>query len=136
MTRYTEEVDNLETKELELMENADTLRATHQKNEAALALTQSLVDEEIELLDQRAIECKKQCDEVINERKSLVSDLDEDLLSLYERLMKSKGGDALVSAGTGQCSGFHMKLVPSTMISVQAKKDVTQCENCGSILYI
>jgi predicted nucleic acid-binding Zn-ribbon protein len=73
---------------------------------------------------------------VINERKSLVSDLDEDLLSLYDRLMTSKGGDALVSAGTGQCSGCHMKLVPSTMISVQAKKDVTQCENCGRILYI
>jgi predicted nucleic acid-binding Zn-ribbon protein len=136
VTRYTEEVDDLETKELELMENADTLRATHQKKEAALALTQSLVDEEIELLDQRAIECKKQCAEVINERKSLGSDLDEDLLSLYDRLMTSKGGDALVSAGTGQCSGCHMKLVPSTMISVQAKKDVTQCENCGRILYI
>lgn len=134
--RYTEEVDELETKELELMETADTLRAAHQKAESALALTQSLVDEEIELLDQRAIQCNKQCEEVIGERKSLAADFDEDLLSLYDRLMKSKGGDAIVSAGTGQCSGCHMKLVPSTMISVQAKKNVTQCENCGRILYI
>ena len=79
---------------------------------------------------------QKQKEEVITERKSLSTGIDEDLVSLYDRLMKSKGGDAVVSSGSGQCGGCHMKLIPSTMISVQAAKEVTQCENCGRILYM
>ena len=134
--RYNEDVDQLETSELELMEKADTLSETRQKAEKALALTQSMVDEEIAQLDQRAAECKAQHDEVTSGRATLVADIDDDTLSLYERLMKSKGGDAIVSATNKQCTGCHMKLVPSTMINVKAEKEIVQCENCGRILYL
>lgn len=133
--RYTQEIDDLETNELELMEKADELRASHQKAEEALAVTQGMVNEEIDLLEKRAVESRSQLDEVKQERGKLAEGIDEDLLSLYDRLMKSKGGDAVVSAGKGQCSGCHMKLVPATMIQIQSEKDVTQCENCGRILY-
>ena len=134
--RYNNEVDELETKELELMEHADSLVAARTKTEDALALTQGMVDEEIAQLGQRESECNNQLAEVKGEREKLVSDVDEDLLSLYERLMKSKGGDAVVSAEKSTCAGCHMKLVPATMIKVQAEKEVTQCENCGRILYL
>ena len=136
IARYNQEVDELETKELELMENADMLRVDLDKAEAALALTQGMVDEEIAQLDQRANEVKAQHEEVRNERAKLASAVDADLLSLYERLMSSKGGDAIVSAEKSQCHGCHMKVVPATMIKVQAEKEVTQCENCGRILHL
>lgn len=134
--RYNNEVDDLETSELELMEKADVLQADHKKATDALAITQGMVDEEIALLDQRAQECKNQYEEVKAEREKLTAGVDEDLLSLYERLMKSKGGNAVVAAEKSQCKGCHMKLVPATIISVQSEKDITQCENCGRILYI
>jgi predicted nucleic acid-binding Zn-ribbon protein len=136
ISRYNEEVDELETKELELMEKADSLRAELQKAEDALALTQGMVDEEIAQLEQRSEEVKAQHEEVSAERAKLAADVDEDMLSLYERLMASKGGDAIVSAENSQCHGCHMKVVPSTMINVQAEKQMTQCENCGRILYL
>lgn len=136
ITRYSEEVDELETRELELMEKADDLRAAQDKVKTALNLTQGMVDEEIAELDEKIAQCTKQRAEVQADRQSLTADFDEDLLSLYERLMKSKGGDALVSAEKGQCGGCHMKVVPSTMIKVQADKEITQCENCGRILYL
>ena len=136
VTRYTAEIDDFETSELELMEKSDALRTAHDKVKAALDLTQSMVDEEITQLAKKGSECSKQREEVIAERKSSAKNLDEDLLSLYERLMKSKGGDAIVSVDKGQCGGCHMKVVPSTMIHVQAEKEVTQCENCGRILYL
>ena len=136
ISRYNEEVDELETQELELMEKADSLRAELQKAEDALALTQGMVDEEIAQLEQRSEEVKAQHEEVSAERAKLAADVDEDMLSLYERLMASKGGDAIVSAENSQCHGCHMKVVPSTMIKVQAEKQMTQCENCGRILYL
>ena len=95
-----------------------------------------MVDEEIAQLDQRAAEVKAQHEEVSDERTKLASAVDADLLSLYERLMSSKGGDAIVSAEKSQCHGCHMKVVPATMIKVQAEKEVTQCENCGRILHL
>lgn len=134
--RYNEEVDTLETSELELMENADVLTAKRGQAEDALTLTQKLVDDEITQLEKRASEDKKQLNEVKEERKKLSSEVDEDLLALYDQLMKSKGGDAIVSADKGQCSGCHMKLVPATIISLQSEKAVTQCENCGRILHL
>lgn len=136
ITRYNEQVDEFETQELELMEKADALRAEQKKAEAALAITQEMVDEEIANLGKQLEECTKQLDEVKADRAKLAEALDEDLLSLYDRLMNSKGGDAVVDAGKGQCSGCHMKLVPATMINIQSEKEVTQCENCGRILYI
>ena len=136
IVRYDEEVDQFETNELELMEKADGLREAQRAIEKALGLTQSMVDEEITQLDQRATEVTKRYDEVKTERITLASAIDEELLSLYERLMSSKGGDAIVSAENRQCHGCHMKLVPSTMIKVQAEKEVAQCENCGRIIHL
>ncbi len=136
IVRYNEQIDDYETQELELMEKADALRDTQKQAEEALAITQGMVDEEIANLETRLEENKKQLAEVKAERAKLAAALDEDLCSLYDRLMKSKGGDAVVSADKGQCSGCHMKLVPATIISVQGDKNITQCENCGRILYI
>lgn len=136
INRYNAEVDQLETNELELMEKADNLRVDLQKAEDTLALTQSLVDEEIAQLEQRGLQAKQQHEENEAERSKLAAEIDEDLLSLYERLMKSKGGDAIVSADKGQCHGCHMKVVPATMIKLQAEKEITQCENCGRILHL
>ena len=136
INRYNEEVDDLETQELELMEKADELRLGLQKAEDALALTQGMVDEEIAQLDQRSTNVQAELEKVSSERANLSMGVDEDLLSLYDRLMTSKGGDAIVSAEKGQCHGCHMKVVPATMIKVQAQKEITQCENCGRILYL
>jgi len=95
-----------------------------------------MVDEEIAQLDQRAKEVSAQHEEVSAERTKLAANIDEELLSLYDRLIVSKGGDAIVSAEKSQCHGCHMKVVPATMIKVQAEKEVAQCENCGRILHL
>ena len=82
--RYDQQVDDYETQELELMEKADTLRADQKTAESALALTQSMVDEEIADLGKRLTEYQKQLTEVQEERGTLAEAVDEDLLSLYE----------------------------------------------------
>ena len=134
--RYSEEIDGYETNELELMEKADELSEIQQKAAEALALTESSVKEQIATLDQRATECQTQLEEVREARTPIAQEIDKDVLELYERLMKSKGGSAVVEASNNQCTGCHMKLVPATLIAVQAQKGIVQCENCGRILYL
>ena len=136
VVRYTEMVDDLETQELELMEKADDLKAAHASATEALATTQKLVDDEIAELDEKAAQSQARLNELSAERASLVENVDANQLALYERLLKSKGNDPVAPLKGSQCGGCHMKVTASTVVKVQAEKAVTQCENCGRILYI
>jgi predicted nucleic acid-binding Zn-ribbon protein len=133
--RYEKEVDALETKELELMEQIDQLRAAHKEAEAKRAKTQVLVDEDIASIRQRAEHIKADQSELSTEREKLAAAIPESILPLYQRLMKTKAGLAVAPMQDGKCGGCHMKLIASTVVAVQTGKDLARCEDCGRILY-
>ena len=135
IVRYEKEVDGLETKELELMERADALRATLSAAEAALARTKKLVDEDLVALADRKKRLEADAAEVQAERDRLAADAPETLLPLYERLLKIKNGVAIVPVTAGKCSGCHIKLVASTLVKVKSGAEGVQCESCGRLLY-
>ena len=133
--RYEKEVDALETKELELMEQIDQLRAAHKEAEAKRAKTQVLVDEDIASIRQRAERIKQDQAELSTERDQLAAAIPESILPLYQRLMKTKAGLAVAPMQDGKCGGCHMKLIASTVVAVQTGKELARCEDCGRILY-
>lgn len=135
VTRYEKEIDGLETRELELMEQIDGYRTTLKAAQDALTRTQKLVDEDLASIRQRHARMQAEQAEVQAERQKLTADVPEAILPLYERLMKSKNGLALSRMHEGKCEGCHMKLIPSTVVSVQSSKEITRCEDCGRILY-
>lgn len=133
--RYEGEIDGLETKQLELMEEADALGTTLKEAEAALAKSQTVVDEDLAELTTRRANLEKDIAETTALRDEAVAGIDEELRSLYERLMVKKNGLAVAPVQNGQCGGCHVKLIPATLIKVTGGNEVTQCENCGRILY-
>lgn len=133
--RYEKDVDGLETKELELMERADALRATLATAEQALAKTKGLVDEDLAKLADRRQRVSAEAAEVKAERDRLAADAPESLMPLYERLLKTKNGLAVVPVSAGKCSGCHIKLVASTLVKVNSGTEGVQCESCGRLLY-
>ena len=135
VVRYEKEVDELETKELELMEKIDQFRATHKEAEAKRAKTQTLVDEDIASIRQRSERIKQDQAELSAERDQLASAIPDSILPLYLRLMKTKDGLAIAPMHEGKCGGCHIKLIASTIVAVQSGKELARCENCGRILY-
>lgn len=133
--RYEKEVDELETKELELMEKIDQLRATHKEAEAKRAKTQTLVDEDLASIRQRSERIKQDQAELNAERNQLAAAVPDSILPLYQRLMKTKDGLAVAPIHEGKCGGCHMKLIASTVVAVQSGKELARCEDCGRILY-
>lgn len=134
--RYSEDVDALETTELELMEKADQLRGALQKALDALAKLQKGVDEEIIELDQRTTALEAERTETQGKRGSVAAEIDEELLSLYDRLLASRGAPVVVPLPpSAQCQGCHVKAISSVAVRVQGGKELVQCENCGRILY-
>ena len=133
--RYEKEIDGLETKELESMEIADDLRLKVKEAEAQLARSQALVNDDLAALASKRKQLLARREELLGERAALVAVVDREVLPLYERLMKTKNGSAVVHAGGGLCSGCHMKLVPTTLVKVLAALELVQCENCGRLLF-
>ncbi|MFC7336773.1 zinc ribbon domain-containing protein [Haloferula chungangensis] len=134
--RYGRDVDNLETRELELMEVGDSLRTTLKSAEDALAKTQRVVDEELQSIAERFQRVQADLDETRAERQKLAEKTDAEFLHLYERLLKTKNGVAVAPVKNGQCGGCHVRLIPATLIKAQSDKEFAQCENCARILYI
>jgi predicted nucleic acid-binding Zn-ribbon protein len=136
VVRYEKEVDGLETRELEAMEEVDGFRNKMKEADALLAKTQKVVDDDLATIKSRHARMEEQGTEVQAERDKLVNDVPEDHIPLYEKLMKSKDGMAIATLRDGKCTGCHMKVIASTGIAVQSEKEVTQCENCGRILAV
>lgn len=135
VTRYEGEIDALETKELELMEKADALRAVLNQAETSLAKTKQLVEEDLAALADRGKRLEAEAAEVRVERERLAAAAPEAVMPLYERLLKTKNGLAVVPVDNGKCSGCHIKLVASTLVKVNSGVEGTQCESCGRLLY-
>jgi len=135
VARYEKDIDGLETRELELMEKADALKATLAEAESALAKTRRLVDEDLSALAERRQRLEAESLEVQAERATLAAAAPQDLLPLYERLLKTKNGLAVVPVAGGKCGGCHMKLVASTLVKVNSGAEGTQCESCGRLVY-
>jgi uncharacterized protein len=134
--RYTEQVDELETRELELMELADRHRASIESAKAALAKTQTFVDEEIAELETRLNERKKDLADAEELRIGKTGKIDEDLLATYERLFEKRKGDAVMHVtGDKSCTSCHIQVTPATYAAAQSGAEIAHCDNCGAILF-
>ena len=136
ITRYEKELDQFETRELEAMEEVDGFRTAMKAAEAARAQTRKLVEEDLASIAQRHERMKADQAEILAERGGLAAKVPDTLLALYTRLMKIKDGRAVAPMRDGRCEGCHMKLIASTVMKVQASREIAQCEDCGRILYL
>ncbi len=135
MENYGGEVSKLEDSELELMEVGETLQQTLDAAREKLGASEKLVEEEIAALAKRRENCGAQIATLLADRTEIASGVVEDLLSTYDRLFSGKGASAVVPLEDGQCRGCHMKVIKGTLLSARAELVVTNCENCGRIVY-
>ncbi|MBX7211289.1 MAG: hypothetical protein K1X78_23480 [Verrucomicrobiaceae bacterium] len=133
--RYQDEVRSLEDKELEHMEELDAAKKELHAAQAKLAETQKHVNDDLKQLDERAVNLQKRLEETKVERTGLAAPVPAAALELYERLLKTKGGTAVVPLENGICGGCHMKVVQNTLQKLKQDETITQCEMCGRVLY-
>ena len=133
--RYEKDVNSLEDKELEFMEQIEAKKPAYAAAQAKLAETKKHVQEELDQIAEREKNIQGKLAGLKAERSVLVAPLEPSAVSLYERLMKSKGDAAVVPVNGNICGGCHMKIVIATLIKIKANEEITQCEQCGRVLY-
>lgn len=134
--RYENEIRKIEDDELELMDQADKVKAELVAEEKKAASTKDSISRQLVDLEEKSKTLDSRLQELTRERGELASNIDEDLLSRFERLFKSKGDAVIVAVEHGVCTGCHMKLTTATVKAAEAGKEIVNCEQCGRILYI
>jgi predicted nucleic acid-binding Zn-ribbon protein len=133
--RYENEIRKIEDEELELMVQADKIRADLNEEEKKAASVKESIARQTTDLDEKSKALQSRFEELTRERAELAGKIDEDLLALFERIFKSKGDAAVVAIEHGVCTGCHMKITSATAAHARAGKEIVSCENCGRILY-
>lgn len=129
------DIFEIENQIIEVMEQSEAAQ------KAVVAATQNanahrkLADEQVALLDAREKNLQKELAEIEAERSQLAASVDEATLNRYERMLKNKGENVIVSVERGVCGGCHMRLSRQTVVSCRAQQELISCINCGRILY-
>jgi predicted nucleic acid-binding Zn-ribbon protein len=133
--RYQKEINGLEDQELELMEQADVLKAQIATEEKQTAATKDSIAKQIANLETKQATLTGRLEELKREREEFAARVDEDLLDRFNRLFASKGDAAIVGLEHDVCTGCHMKITTQTAVRVKGGKEIVTCEQCGRILY-
>jgi len=134
--RYENEIRKLEDQELELMIEADKLKAEFDAADKSARATKDSISRQLTDLETKSRALEFQQQELESEREALAAQIDADLLDQFERLFNSKGDAAIVAVEHGVCTGCHMKVTTATAARVKAGKEIVSCEQCGRILYL
>lgn len=133
--RAEKDIQNIEDRELDLMDAAEKHKPIIAEAEKNFAATKSLAERQTIDLDAKIKALAEQITIVEAERAKLAAEVDEDLLDTYDRLLKTKNGEAVVGLRHEVCSGCHMKVTPTTSSIARHAKEMVQCENCARIVY-
>ena len=133
--RYENEIRKIEDQELELMVEADTIKAELGVEEKKAAAVKESIGRQTNDLEAKSTTLQSRLEELTKERAEIAGRIEEDLLNRFERLFKSKGDAVIVALEHEVCTGCHMKVTTQTAHRVKAGKEIVSCENCGRILY-
>ncbi len=133
--RYEKEIQSIEDQELELMDQAEKLKSELAVEEKKAAVARESINRQMADLEAKGKTLDSRLQELTAERTELAAKVDEDLLSLFERLFASKGDAAVVGLEHEVCTGCHMKVTTQTAHRVKNGKEIVSCEQCGRILY-
>ncbi len=133
--RYENEIRKIEDEELELMVEADKVKADLGVEEKKSTTVKESVARQTADLEAKSKTLQSRLEELTKERAEIAGKIDEDLLSRFERLFKSKGDAVVVALEHEVCTGCHMKVTTQTAHRAKAGKEIVNCENCGRILY-
>lgn len=132
---FEADIQDLEDRELELMEQAERLQANVGSMEKDFAKAEATVRDQLGKLEAGAGAVQERLEELQADRVKQAGKVEGALVELYQRLFAKKGDAAVVPLEHEVCGGCHMKVPTQTATDVRGEQKVAQCPQCGRILY-
>ena len=129
------QIREFEDREMVLMEETEGLRANVTRMEQRLKQEDEIVNSDRVQLEDRLKALQSEIEKHKQDRVGLISDIDAEWLSRYDRTFKHHPDFALVPVDQAACGGCHMKLPPQVVQNVKRNQAMVCCSFCGRILY-
>lgn len=130
-----QEIRRHEDRILDLMTESDPLEKAVKAAEASLATEKKQVESEKTVARERTAADQKEMDGLMQDRKTILSEMDPKIASEYERIRKGRAGVAIAEVVQGRCSKCNMQLRPQFMQELKRGDSVMVCESCKRMLY-
>ncbi|HQZ39217.1 MAG TPA: C4-type zinc ribbon domain-containing protein [Vicinamibacterales bacterium] len=135
MAAVKAEIDQFESRTLEVMMHADELAAALKAAEARLK-----ADEAAVVAERKSIEAERARNEALvqtcaTERAALVRQIRPEVVSTFEKVARARGGVALARAEKERCVVCQVRLRPMVFQAVVRNDEIVQCDSCQRILY-
>jgi predicted nucleic acid-binding Zn-ribbon protein len=122
----------------ELIRVMETLEVLAAQLTAAAEELQTIESQAAETVAERraqAAALRQEVEAEIGARDALASGMDPQLRSKYEMIFDRRGGNAVVAAVDGICTGCRMRIPPQFYNELLKFRDIRQCPNCHRILF-
>jgi len=129
------EIARLDDQDLELMVTADEIAAAIKAAEAGLKQADKDIAAERAGIEAQVTAAKASLDELARERSTVTAALPASVLTLFEGLVRTRKGLAIVEAKDGLCLACNVKMRVQTFGQVRRNDSIIQCESCKRILY-
>jgi predicted nucleic acid-binding Zn-ribbon protein len=129
------EIRGLEDQILADLERADDLATEVSQMERLYRETEERSQAAHARLDAEAAALEREKKALLGEREAIASALAADLLSLFQRVARLRGGIAVAPAREESCQVCHMRLRPQMFVDVKRNDAIHQCPSCSRILY-
>ncbi len=124
VSKIEEECEALKTRE-------EQIKADQERTKAAFDQVVAEMEEERDRIRAQIRTKKEKLAETEKTRKRIVTKVDQDLLTSYDRLMRRWPGSSVVSVHNGSCTGCHFAVLPMKMVEIHREREIVYCDNCG-----
>ncbi|TWE12421.1 zinc ribbon domain-containing protein [Rudaeicoccus suwonensis] len=126
----------LEDAELEVMENAEALKADLATKQTAEADAEAEVAQLSVRREQEVAEIASEREQVQRDRANVAPGIGAELLGLYEKIREQQGGVGAAALSQKRCGGCGLELGSADLARIRAaaEDEVVRCEECRRIL--
>lgn len=125
----------IEEKIIEEMLKSDEVMEEVRKSESEFLIISEDYNKRIKDLEQNLQYYKEKLTEEQNNKIELRKTVQDNLLKIYDKLIKNREGKAISFVETNFCGICNVKIRPQRLSELISTTNIFICENCGRILY-
>ena len=131
-------VDNslIEEDIIKFMDEIDIARKKIAEEKELFKTEEAKAQKGKEVINAKAADIETMLSEFNEKRNVITPNIEKQVMSRYERILKNKDGLAIVHIEGNSCGGCHMNLPPQVVSDAKMKESIIICGNCLRILYI